>query len=105
MDSGARTFSSAQPPAPDADADRVPFMLRAFRHRNYRLFFGGQIVSLIGTFLSQVAIAWMIFRLTNGSARLLGVTLFAGQIPMFLLAPFGGVWADRVNRQRLLVFT
>jgi MFS family permease len=77
---------------------------RAFRHRNYRLFFAGQIVSLCGTFLSQVAIAWLVYRLTH-SAWLLGVVGFAGQIPMFLLAPFAGVWVDRWDRRRLLVVT
>src|SRR5687768_952678 len=77
---------------------------RAFRHRNYRLFFAGQIVSLCGTFLSQVAVAWLVYRLTK-AAWLLGVVGFAGQIPMFLLAPFAGVWVDRWDRRRLLVIT
>jgi MFS family permease len=77
---------------------------RAFRHRNYRLFFAGQIVSLCGTFLSQVAVAWLVYRLTK-AAWLLGVVGFAGQIPMFLLAPFAGVWVDRWDRRRLLVVT
>lgn len=100
-----RTMAESLVNRPDDDQPgRLAFMVRAFRHRNYRLFFGGQIVSLVGTFLSQVAIAWMVYRLTY-SSRALGITLFAGQIPMFVLAPFGGVWVDRVNRQRLLVIT
>jgi MFS family permease len=79
-------------------------LVRAFSHRNYRLFFAGQIVSLVGTFLTQVATVWFIYDLTH-SALLLGVVAFAGQIPMFVLAPFAGVWVDRWNRQRLLVIT
>src|SRR5580692_2515643 len=67
---------------------------RALRHRNYRLFFAGQLVSLIGTFLTQAATVWLVYRLT-GDAWLLGVVGFAGQIPMFVLSPFAGVWADR----------
>jgi MFS family permease len=87
--------------APDGAFARL---VRAFRHRNYRLFFTGQIVSLVGTFLSQVAVAWLVYRLTK-QAWLLGVVGFAGQIPMFLLAPFAGVWVDRWDRRRLLVIT
>src|SRR5947209_10918465 len=79
-------------------------MLRAFRHRNYRLFFAGQVVSLVGTFLTQVATTWLVYHLT-GKAWLLGVVGFAGQIPMFALAPFAGVWVDRWNRRRLIVVT
>ena len=83
---------------------RLALLMRAFRHRNYRLFFSGQIVSLLGTFLTQLAISWLIYHLT-GSAQILGVLAFASQIPMFLLAPFAGVWVDRWNRRRLLVVT
>jgi MFS family permease len=79
-------------------------MIRAFSHRNYRLFFGGQFVSLLGTFLTQVATPWLVYNAT-GSVVLLGIVAFAGQIPMFLLAPFAGVWVDRWNRQKLLVIT
>jgi len=91
-------------PVSVAPAGPVARIARAFRHRNYRLFFAGQIVSLCGTFLSQVAIAWLVYRLTH-AAWLLGVVGFAGQIPMFLLAPFAGVWVDRWDRRRLLVIT
>src|SRR6202035_3630364 len=77
---------------------------RALRHRNYRLFFSGQSISLIGTWLTRVATSWLIYRLT-GSALLLGVLGFAGQIPTFLLAPLAGVLVDRWDRYRVLVIT
>src|SRR5271154_7550637 len=77
---------------------------RALRHRNYRLFFTGQGISLIGTWLTKVATAWLVYRLT-GSAWLLGVVGFAGQIPTFLLAPLAGVLVDRWNRYRVLLAT
>ncbi len=79
-------------------------MLRALRHRNYRLFFGGQGVSLIGTWMTRVATGWLVYRLT-GSAFLLGLVSFAGQIPILFLGPFAGVWVDRLNRHRVLVIT
>jgi MFS family permease len=77
---------------------------RALRNRNYRLFFAGQSLSLIGTWLTRVATAWLVYRLT-GSALLLGLASFAGQIPTFLLAPLAGVWVDRWNRYRALLVT
>ncbi len=77
---------------------------RALRHRNYRLFFSGQSISLIGTWLSRVATSWLVYRLT-GSALLLGVLGFAGQIPTFVLAPLAGVLVDRWDRYRVLVVT
>lgn len=77
---------------------------RALRHRNYRLFFLGQIVSLVGSWMTQLAMSWLVYRLTN-SALLLGLTGFAGQIPTFVIAPFAGVWLDRQNRHRVLVCT
>ena len=79
-------------------------IVRALTHRNYRLFFTGQSVSLIGTWMTRIATSWLVYRLT-GSALLLGVIGFAGQIPTFLLSPFAGVWVDRLNRHRLLVAT
>lgn len=82
----------------------LAFMLRALDHRNYRLFFTGQSVSLIGTWMTRIATSWLVYRLTN-SALLLGVVGFAGQIPSFLLAPVAGVLVDRWNRHRLLVAT
>ena len=75
---------------------------RAFNHRNFRLFFLGQSLGIIGYWVQQIAMAWLVYRLT-GSAWLLGVTAFAGQIAVLVLAPFGGLWADRVNRHKLVV--
>ena len=77
---------------------------RALRHRNFRLFFGGQSISLIGTWMTRLATSWLVYRLT-GSAFLLGIVGFSGQIPTFLLAPFAGVWVDRLNRQHVLMVT
>jgi MFS family permease len=79
-------------------------MLRALRHRNYRLFFLGQGTSLIGTWITRVATSWLVYRLT-GSAALLGLVGFAGQIPTFFLGPFAGVWVDRLDRYRVLLVT
>ena len=76
--------------------------LRAFQSRNYRLFFTGQGVSLIGTWMTRLAMSWLVYRLT-GSAVLLGVTGFASQIPAFVLGPIVGVWLDRWNRHRTIV--
>jgi MFS family permease len=94
--------------APEDDSGRekrgLSFMLRALSHRNYKLFFSGQSLSLIGTWMTRIATSWLVYRLT-GSAMLLGVVGFAGQIPSFLLAPFAGVLVDRWNRHRLLVAT
>jgi MFS family permease len=79
-------------------------LVRALRHRNYRLFFGGQTVSLVGSWITRVATSWLVYRLT-GSELLLGIVAFAGQIPLLLLAPFGGVLGDRWDRRRILVIT
>lgn len=78
--------------------------LRALRYRNYRLFFVGQSLSIIGNWVQQIAMAWMVYRLT-GSAWLLGVTGFSGQIAILVFAPFGGLWADRFDRYKLLLLT
>src|SRR4051812_50133787 len=82
----------------------IGFMVRALKNRNYQLFFAGQSVSLVGTWMTRIATSWLVYRLT-GSALLLGVVGFAGQIPSFVLAPFAGVLVDRWNRHRLLVVT
>jgi MFS family permease len=79
-------------------------IFRALKHRNYRLYFGGQSISLVGTWMQQIALSWLVYRLTN-SALLLGIVGFAGQIPAFLLSPFSGVIADRYNRHRILIVT
>jgi MFS family permease len=94
----------AEAHAAEQNVSGVAFMLRALSHRNYKLFFSGQSVSLIGTWMTRIATSWLVYRLT-GSPLLLGVVGFAGQIPSFLLAPFAGVLVDRWNRRRLLVVT
>lgn len=81
-----------------------PAMLRALRHRNFRLFFTGQGVSLTGTWITRIATAWLVYRLT-GSELLLGVVAFASQIPNLFLMPVAGVLADRWNRRRVLIVT
>jgi len=83
---------------------RWRFLLRALERRNYRLFFSGQSLSLIGTWMTRIATSWLVYRLT-GSAWMLGVIGFLGQIPTFLLGPFAGVWVDRWSRHRTLVWT
>jgi MFS family permease len=90
--------------AAGAGPKRKLSLARALRHRTYRLFFGGQSLSLIGTWLTRVATSWLVYRLT-GSTLALGVVGFAGQIPTFFIAPFAGVWVDRWNRHRVLVVT
>ncbi len=79
-------------------------MLRALRYRNYRLFFTGQVLSLMGTWITMTATSWLVYRLT-GSTLLLGVVGFAGQFPAFVLGPFAGLVVDRWNRHRLIVLT
>jgi len=79
-------------------------VFRSLKHRNYRLFFGGQLISLIGTWMQIVAQSWLIYRLTH-SAMLLGIVGFAGQIPGFCLAPVGGAVADRFRLQKVLLIT
>src|SRR5215472_4408746 len=93
------------PPAiPPARAPTALSLLRAFRHKNYRLFFAGQLVSLMGTWMQSVAQGWLVYTLTH-SPLLLGITSFAGQIPIFFVAPFGGTVSDRADRRRMLVVT
>jgi MFS family permease len=85
--------------------DRVrPSLVRALRHRNYRLFFAGQSLSLVGTWITRIATSWLVYRLT-GSVLLLGVVGFCGQIPTLFLAPVAGVFVDRWNRHRVLIVT
>jgi MFS family permease len=79
-------------------------LARALSHRNYRLFFYGQSVSLIGTWITRVAVSWLVYRLT-GSELLLGIVGFAGQIPTLLLGPLAGVIVDRHDRHRMLIWT
>ena len=81
-----------------------PSIFRALSHRNYQLFFGGQLVSLTGTWMQSIAQSWLVYRLT-GSAVLLGLVGFSSQIPVVLLAPVGGAIADRYSRRRVLLIT
>ena len=82
--------------------DRMRSALRAFRSRNYRLFFTGQGISLIGTWMQSVATGWLVFRLTRSSFDL-GLVAFAGQLPAFFLSPFAGALSDRWNRRRIIL--
>ncbi len=86
------------------EAKGLGLIFRALNHRNYRLFFTGQGISLIGMWIQLIAMSWLVYRLTN-SAFLLGVTGFLGMIPTFLLAPFTGVLTDRWDRRRILLIT
>src|ERR1700679_4270878 len=90
--------------APRPRNSRFAHAWRALRHRNCRLFFSGQSISLIGTWMTRVATSWLVYRLT-GSALLLGLVGFVGQIPTFLLSPFAGVWLDRLDRRQVLLWT
>ena len=89
---------------PSPKAGWLPATLRALRHRNFQLFFSGQLISLIGTWMQTIAQSWLVYRLT-GSPLLLGTAGFASQFPVFLVAPLGGIAADRFNRQRLVIAT
>ena len=79
-------------------------LLRALGQRNFRFYFIGQSASFVGTWMQQIALAWLIYRLT-GSPFMLGLATFAGNIPILFLAPFGGVWSDRLNRRRAMMLT
>jgi MFS family permease len=87
-----------------AGGRQLPVTLRALRHRNFQLFFSGQLISLVGTWMQNIAQSWLVYRLT-GSSLWLGAIGFAGQIPVFLIAPLGGVAADRHDRQRVVIGT
>lgn len=80
----------------------LPHALRAFRHRDYRLYFAGQGISQTGTWLQLIATSWLVYELT-GSAFLLGLAAFAQQIPMLVLGPFAGVWVDRMRKRKVLL--
>ena len=83
---------------------RIKIIFRSLQYRNYRLFFSGQSISLIGTWMQRIAMPWLVYHMT-GSAFLLGVVSFAGQIPTFLLAPVAGVLTDKFSRYRVLLIT
>jgi MFS family permease len=96
--------NSINKPSVQKETAGISHAWRALRHRNFRLFFGGQTISLIGTWMTRIATSWLVYRLTH-SALLLGTVSFAGQIPSFLIAPFAGVWIDRWDRRQVLVWT
>src|SRR5512133_3640780 len=83
---------------------RLETIFRSLKYRNYRLFFSGQSISLIGTWMQRIAMPWLVYHMT-GSELLLGVVSFAGQIPTFLLAPLAGVVTDHSNKYRVLLVT
>lgn len=87
---------------PGYNGERLRLIFRSFQYRNYRLFFGGQSISLIGTWMQRIAMPWLVYHIT-GSVFLLGVVSFAGQIPTFILAPVAGVLTDRWNRYHVLI--
>jgi MFS family permease len=91
-------------PSSSEQRTTLNFLVRAFRYRNYRLFFSGQGISLVGTWMQQIAMSWLVYRLTN-SAFLLGLIGFAGQVPTFVLTSVAGVFADRWDRRKLLILT
>jgi MFS family permease len=96
-------------PAISSDTVETPggslsYAWRALRHRNFKLFFVGQSVSVIGTWMTRVATSWLVYQMTH-SASLLGIVSFAGQIVSFALGPIAGVWVERLNRRKLLVWT
>ena len=82
----------------------LPHSLRAFRHRDFRLYFAGQGISQTGTWLQTIATSWLIYHL-SGSAFLLGLAAFAQFIPMLVLGPFAGVWVDRQRKRKVLMIT
>ena len=84
------------------NSSRFRVIFRSFRYRNYRLFFGGQSISLVGTWMQRIAMPWLVYHMT-GSVMLLGIVSFAGQAPTFVIAPFAGVLTDRWNRYRVLI--
>jgi MFS family permease len=88
----------------DERKSALKFLMRALAYKNYRLFFGGQSLSLIGTWMQQVAMSWLVYRMTD-SAFLLGLIGFTGQIPTVIFGSFAGVYADRLNRRNLLIAT
>lgn len=79
-----------------------PAAVRALRHRNFRFYFGGQAISVLGSWIQQVALSWLIYRLT-GSVALLGVTTFAALLPILIVGPLAGAWIDRRDKRRLLI--
>jgi MFS family permease len=94
----------ASKPPESLGRSRIHGTVRSLRHRNFQLFFSGQLISLIGTWMQTIAQAWLVYRIT-GSSLLLGVVGFADQIPIFILSPLGGLAADRWNRHKIVIGT
>jgi MFS family permease len=96
--------SAAHWPARGPRESRFQDTIRSLKHRNFQLFFSGQLISLVGTWMDTVAEAWLVYRLT-GSSLLLGTVTFAGQLPVLLISPFAGLVADRLNRRKVVITT
>src|SRR5260370_33668275 len=103
-DTMGRSFGGRAEPITRNGEFRLTARWRALQHRNFRLFFAGQLASLIGTWMQSAAQLWLVYRLT-GSAALLGVFGFANQIPIFLLAPVGGMVADSYSKHKSVIWT
>ena len=104
VDTAASPAAQTRDAAAPAARSKLATTLRALRHRNFQLFFAGQLISLVGTWMQSVAQAWLVYRLT-GSSLMLGMVAFASQIPVFLLSPLGGTVVDRHNRHRVVIMT
>jgi MFS family permease len=100
---GKGRIQASNTPA-SATRSRFRDVTRSLRYRNFQLFFSGQLISLVGTWMDNIAEAWLVYRLT-GSSLLLGTVAFAGQFPVFLFAPLGGLIADRWNRRKIIIVT
>jgi MFS family permease len=104
VDTAASPAAQTRGSAALAGRSKLATTLRALRHRNFQLFFAGQLISLVGTWMQSVAEAWLVYRLT-GSSLMLGLVAFASQIPVFLVSPLGGTVVDRHNRHRVVIMT
>src|ERR1700755_1955562 len=98
----------ARPLLANSSGSSLRFILRAFTSRNYRLYFFGQLVSMLGNWLTLVATSWLVYRIARATmpdhaARILGLVNFSAQIPILLLAPFAGVLVDRFNKHRIVI--
>ena len=98
------TPEETPPPERGSGRPSALALLNVFRHRNYRLFFTGQLVSLMGTWITSVAQGWLVYSMTH-SPFLLGVVSFCGQVPVFFISSFGGMISDRLDRRKMLVWT
>src|SRR5438270_3039782 len=98
------TLEADLTPRPAANPGWVTYLPRALHHRNYRLFFAGQSVTLLGSWVQTVALSWLVYRLTN-SVFLLGLVSFVSQAPIFFITPFAGMIADRHDRRVVFIVT